>query len=421
MGIIVARRLKIITGLILFTFVTVHLMNLAIGFFSLPLADQLRPVMMFPFSNRPVGAILFASVTLHMFLGLQALYKRNTLQMTRHDTVQLVTALLIIPLLVPHAWSMIANKQMLGITPGYFELFQFFWIKEPIAGIRQVLLLIVIWVHGCLGLFTWLRIKLWWPRLANYANLIAVIIPVLALLAFVDGGMRALGASGFDPAGYAREPFHSQPGSNPPTQPHGVSKPGKPDSNTAGITFNNGAQIQKPNDKNNRPVETDPVKIKQTQTFIGQVKWRITYGYLALLLAVLLARAFRLRGQCPELEVRYASGDVVKRPAGMNLLEMATVSDIPHANLCRGRGRCGTCRIRIHDSDGKLDPPSQIERDTLTRTGSAENVRLACQLTPGPGVITIERLIPPDVQPHQLHNAKSSANSVSPEPMAEQS
>ena len=83
---------------------------------------------------------------------------------------------------------------------------------------------------------------------------------------------------------------------------------------------------------------------------------------------------------------------------GLNLLELSTINDIPHASLCRGRGRCGTCRVRIHRSESELDPPNDIERETLARTGSGKDVRLACQLKPGPGVIVIERLLTPEVQ-----------------------
>ncbi len=483
------RQLKIITGLFLFLFVTVHLVNLAIGFFSLPVAEQLRPILMKPFSNPVGGNLLIGAALLHMLLGIHALYKRNTLQMTHHDSVQLFTALMIPPLMIPHTWVLIANHRMLGFSANYYDLFQQYWITDPLSGFRQVVLVMVLWIHGCIGLFTWLRIKPWWPRVSTFAHPLAVAIPVLALLAFVDGGKRALQEYGLDSSGEYLAPYkpdsasnsygknsytsgddyssgdsYGGPGSSyrqgdgatssksysghsyatePATDAYGSSygnrgsssgsygqssAPTEPAADGYGYSADYGAQDlsadQPAKGANNRPPrETDPAVIQSTQAFIELVQWRIIWGYAALLLAVLLARAVRVRGTGNLVEVHYANGDVLKRPVGLNFLEIANINDIPHANLCRGRGRCGTCRIRVIGTENALAPPSEIERATLARTGGGdENVRLACQLTPGPGVISIERLLPPDIQAHHLADLADSGNSPSepPQTIAEQ-
>lgn len=454
-----ARRLKIISGLILFVFVTVHLVNLAIGFFSLPLADQLRPVLLFPFSNPVGGNILIASALLHMMLGVQALYKRNTLRMTAHDTVQLVSALLIPVLLIPHSWVLIANNLMLGIRVSYFDIFNYYWVIEPLSGLRQVLLVLVIWIHGCIGLFTWLGLKPWWPRVSSYTHILAVAIPVLALLAFVDGGKRAILENSEDPGrgynasvksneqsdsgesgdynGSKESSSASDPYSDSNSQPdqkksndygsyeQSDSQSNAPAKTGYGQSYRDETSTEEPpktqptNDKRGPPRETDPVKIKEIRTFIDMVKWRFIIGYIALILIVLGARAIRVRNTGQMVEVHYASGKVLKRPAGLNLLEIANLNDIPHANLCRGRGRCGTCRIRIINSSTDLDPPTDLERQTLSRTGSDDDVRLACQLTPGPGVISIERLLPPNIQPHELHKVTNTTDTDSPATVTE--
>ena len=91
------RTLRIVTGIVLFVFVTTHLLNMSLGLVSLQLLDSARYYFMLPWSN-PLGFLVLAgSMTIHGGLGLVAIYWRNTLQMTRYDLIQTVSALLIIP------------------------------------------------------------------------------------------------------------------------------------------------------------------------------------------------------------------------------------------------------------------------------------------------------------------------------------
>ena len=46
----------------------------------------------------------------------------------------------------------------------------------------QFALLIVAWVHGCIGLYFWLRLKRFFARAAPYLLAAAVLVPTLALL-----------------------------------------------------------------------------------------------------------------------------------------------------------------------------------------------------------------------------------------------
>ena len=368
------RKLRIVTGMILFVFVTMHLSNLCLGVISVDLVDKTRPGFMLLWTNPVGGTLLVISALVHMAMGLQALYRRNTLKMTTEDTVQFVSALIIPPLMIPHVWGIIATVNMLEVEVTFTSIFRFFWIDAPQEGLRQVLLVVAIWTHGCIGMFTWLRLKSWWPRVSGFIYPLAVAIPVLALLGFVEGGNAALEAM-FSPT------------ANTPTQ---------------------------------QPSPLSPEDVASTLAFINQTKMVMIYFYLAAVAAVLFGRWFRLRGRADFVKVRYADGRVVKAPVGMTLLEIANINDVPHANLCRGRGRCGTCRVIIHKSDSELPPPSDIESQTLKRLDSPDNTRLACQIIPGPGRIRIERLLQPDIKPQELHSASQSSSQKAPASTMEQ-
>ena len=87
------RRLRLVSGVVLFAYVVGHLANLSLGLVSLQTMEAARPAFMWLWQN-PVGlALLYGSMVLHMVLGLLALYQRGTLRMSSSDSLQLVLAL----------------------------------------------------------------------------------------------------------------------------------------------------------------------------------------------------------------------------------------------------------------------------------------------------------------------------------------
>jgi len=354
-----ARKLRIFTGLILFAFIAGHLINMALGVVSLQWVENSRPYFMFIWANPVGGNILLISIVLHMVLGMHALYLRNTLKMSAYDLVQFLSAVLIMPLLIPHAWGVVGSMTLLNFQLTFPYMIQFFWIETPLEGLRQVLLVVVIWVHACIGMFTWLRLRSWWPTVGPYIYPLAVAIPVLALLGFAEGGNKAveLMRSGIAPI---------------------VPGPADPS------------------------IQLDRETFFQNFAFLDTVKWYLLYGYGAIVAGVMFARFLRLRKNRGILKIHFRNSwgnerSIVTK-AGPTLLEIAIANDIPHANLCRGRGRCGTCRVLVDTTDQTLPPPSELEQATLTRLECPPDMRLACQLKPEQGSIDVEQLIEPDIE-----------------------
>jgi len=343
------RTLRIVTGIVLFVFVATHLLNMSVGLISLQALDQARPIFMLPWSN-PVGFfVLVGSMIIHGALGLVAIYWRNTLQMTRSDLIQTISALLIIPLLASHVLGVTLAAKMFSFEPSYQATLNVFWVQAPAEGLRQVMVVGVTWIHGCIGLFTWMRLKSWWPKAALIAYPLAVLIPVLALLGFVEAGNQVVELS-----------------SNAVT---------------------------------NAPPLSEEAAAAQAAAFnlYNKIKWSVIGIYLAIVTVVLIARKFRLRSTKTDiLTLSYLTGDTIRTEGGVSLLEAALLNDLPHAHMCKGRGRCGTCRVRIMSSSVDLPEPSEAERKTLVRFESPDNIRLACQLVPVSGKIKLERMLPPD-------------------------
>lgn len=352
-----AKRIRIISGLVLFAFVTMHLLNVAFGLHSIASMDFVRPVLMGVWTTTAGNMILATCLAVHFVLGLAAIYHRNTLRLSPTDAVQIVASLAIVPLLTPHVVGTAVAAQF-GVVNTFSTLIPYFWIDKPSEGLRQVLLLAFLWIHGCVGVFTWLRIQPWWPRIGAFLHPLAVAVPVLGLLGFVQAGNEAI-AHFEDPAAFA------QPLAIPPM------------------------------------VLTRP--FEEILGILGRINWTVFVVYLITVTTVFVARWWRLRGSRRHVQISFVGGPVVDASTGLNILEIARLNHVPIANLCRGRGRCGTCRVRILETSDSLAPPHAAEAATLARVGAGPDVRLACQLEPPAGVIRVERLLPPFMRPRELH------------------
>jgi adenylate cyclase len=122
--------------------------------------------------------------------------------------------------------------------------------------------------------------------------------------------------------------------------------------------------------------------------------WSIAAA-VALPVMVLLARlvrAWRERNGAA-IRITYPHGQSVRVPLGFSVLEASRSADIPHASICGGRGRCSTCRIRVVGGADKAPGPAAGERAVLERVSAGPQVRLACQLRPL-GDISVVPLLP---------------------------
>ncbi len=108
----------------------------------------------------PLGlALLYGALLLHILLGLQALYASRFFRLRAGEILQLGSGLLIPPLLVSHIVGTRVAFATEGLDKGYAQELYTFWIAAPMLGVMQVAVLVVAWIHGCTGLYFWLRLK----------------------------------------------------------------------------------------------------------------------------------------------------------------------------------------------------------------------------------------------------------------------
>ncbi|MGF1476521.1 MAG: 2Fe-2S iron-sulfur cluster-binding protein [Geminicoccaceae bacterium] len=367
-------KLRIATGLVLFLFVFTHLTNLAFGLISIEMMETSRVIVMAPWNNPIGGPLLILSFLIHGSLGLWTLYRRNTLLMRGGDAAQALLGVAIVPLLLPHIMGTGIGPAISGAQPNYPWVLAVYWLYAPALGIQQVIALIVVWVHGCYGLFLWMHVQNWWGRLGGLTYPVALIVPVAGLLGFVEAGKSLLSKS-------ANPEFMA-------------------------------------------PVREVAREYNPIAGDLWTLHDRILIGYAILVGILLVARLIRDRGTRAQVEMAYDDGPVIRRPAGLSMLEMGQREEVPHASLCGGRGRCGSCAVRVLAGTDRLTPPHAHEEATLRRIEAEPSMRLACQAVPTGGSLAIQRVFPPEIQPvgyrELLRDRHAPPSEQAAEPMAEQ-
>jgi adenylate cyclase len=317
-----AAQLRLASGVILFAFAATHFLNHALGLVSIDMMESVRELRIAVTRSIPGTAILLIAAITHFLLGVWRFLNRRSLRIRPNEWVQLAFGLLIPLLLLRHIIGTRIPHELYGTNDNYVYAM---WTMWPAEATRQALLMILVWVHGCIGLHHWLMFKSWYQKSRWLWNGLAVLIPALSFAGFASAGRAARFETEFE----------------------------------------------------------NPYTPAQIELLYGIMDWAL-YGYVAILLALVGARvALTLADRYRQhVMVTYTGGPKVSAPHGLSLLEVSRLYNIPHASVCGGRARCSTCRVRVVEGLAEQPPADETERKVLQRVGAPLNVRLACQLKP---------------------------------------
>jgi adenylate cyclase len=331
------RQIRLVCGLVLFGYIVSHFLNHALGNISLDaLAAGVNVHTLF-WQFPPVAAAFYIAVTVHAGLGIYALYERRQFRWKAIEPLQLMLGLSIPALVVAHVVGVRLGQSLFGQEKLYPQVFYAYWVVKPYKVWLMYTVLIVAWVHGCIGLYFWLRMKVFFKRAAPFLLAAAVLIPTLAMLGLYQGG-RAV-----------------------------VEQSADQEWSMENLT--------------RRRVGT-----AAEQNVLDDVTEYFLVGYAGLLALVLAARGLRamMERRVGMVNLSYGNGRTVRVPKGLSVLEASLRYNVPHASVCGGRARCSTCRIRVIGDCSALPEPSNREAFVLNRVGAGgdPSIRLACQLRP---------------------------------------
>ena len=339
-------RLRLWTGFVLFLFAATHLANHALGLVSLDAMEAGRHYFVGFWRTPPAELTLLLCALVHAGLGFWQLWQRRSLRMPPVEALQLLLGCLIPFWLVGHVLATGVLRRLADVRDSYAFVLEL----AGAPGLWSLTTLVtLVWLHGCIGLHRWLRLESWYRRLHALLLVLALLLPVLAVLGAVSGSRDYAQRKAADPAwaeALARE-------------------------------------------------QRWPSAERRAQLVVAPER-RITEGVQWFLLLLLAGRGVRyLVERRRHVRLTYPGGRVVSVPRGLTVLEASRVRGVPHAAVCGGKGRCSTCRLRLGRGSAGLAPPSAEERRVLARIKAPEDVRLACQLRPA-GDLAVTPLMPAD-------------------------
>jgi adenylate cyclase len=341
------RQVRLVSGVVMFAYLVSHFLNHALGNISMEaLAIGVYWHTAF-WQFLPITILFYTACVVHTALGIWALYERRQFRWKAIEPLQLALGLSVPMLIIAHVIGIRLGQTLFGHERLYPQVLFLYWIWAPYRIPMMLAVMTIAWVHGCIGLYFWLRMRAFYKRAAPFLLATAVLIPTLSMLGFYQGGRMVI-----------------------------------------------------ENDSIEWRAET------QSESQIGtraeaQTLERITdyflYGYFGLIGVALLARGARAinerrRGM---INLSYGNGRTVRVPRGLSVLEASLRNNVPHASVCGGRARCSTCRIRIIGDHDALPEPSQREAFVLGRVGTADpSIRLACQLRPNSDISFFQLFLP---------------------------
>lgn len=323
------QRIRLGAGLILFAFAALHFINTGLGLVSLSAVETFDAWRISVTRSLPGTCVLGAALLVHIGLAVYKLVGRLTLRLPRWELFQIATGLAIPLLLFPHIVNTRLAATLFGVHDTYpYELLRL-WQDSSIS---QSFLLLLVWIHGCVGLHFWLRLAPGYRTFAPILLVLATLVPAAGIAGFAAGGAEVVSANA-SPAAFA--------------------------------AFK--ASVHWPSD------HADTLQRYREWTWYG-------YGtLLGLVVIILLTRTF-LQSRRPRIPIAYVGGPQVTAPVGPTLLEVSRAYGVPHACVCGGRARCSTCRVQVVEGLETLAPPSPAERDTLASIKASPDTRLACQI-----------------------------------------
>jgi adenylate cyclase len=341
------RQVRLATGVILFAYLVSHFLNHALGNISLEaLASGVQLHMAF-WQFLPVTILFYAACLVHTALGIWALYERRQFRWKAIEPLQLALGLSIPMMIIAHIIGVRLGQTLYGHEKLYPQILFLYWIWAPWRIPMMLAVMTIAWVHGCIGLYLWLRMRAFYKRAAPFLLAAAVLIPTLSMLGFYQSGR---------------------------------------------MVIDNDSTEWRAETQSERQIGTRAEAQK-----LDRITDYFLFGYFGLIGIALVARGVRAvnerrRGM---INLSYGNGRTVRVPRGLSVLEASLRNNVPHASVCGGRARCSTCRIRIVGDHSDLPEPSQREAFVLGRVGTSDpSIRLACQLRPDSDISFFQLFLP---------------------------
>ena len=176
------RRWRLVSGTTMFVYIATHMLNHALGAWSLGSAEAGLETATAIWRSLPGTVLLYGAAAVHFALALDTLYERRHWKLPVIEWVRLWAGFSLPWLLIGHVYSTRVTDDWFAAVASYQNIVGAL-ARGGLQG-WQIALLAPGWIHGCLGL---------WITLRRYP-LMQTLKPALVALML---GLPALSAVGF--------------------------------------------------------------------------------------------------------------------------------------------------------------------------------------------------------------------------------
>src|SRR6476659_5051447 len=158
------RQIRLACGLMLFAYLVSHFLNHALGNISMnALAAGVWYHTAF-WQFLPVAIVFYTAAVVHTGLGIWALYERRQFRWKAIEPLQLVLGLSIPALIISHIAGVRLGQTLFGHEKLYPQVLFAYLIVWPYKIWLMLAVMTIAWIHGCIGLYFWLRMKRFYQR-----------------------------------------------------------------------------------------------------------------------------------------------------------------------------------------------------------------------------------------------------------------
>ncbi|WP_446904718.1 hypothetical protein [Burkholderia sp. YIM B11467] len=179
-----ARRLQLASGILLWLYISIHMVNHALGIWSIDIAERALHLAIGLWRSVPGTILLYGAAGLHFALAIRTIYGRRHWALPPAEWLRLWAGLSLPMLLIRHVVGTRVATSFYGFEPNYERVI----VSLLTSGTQglQIALLAPGWLHGSLGLWFHLRRHAFWHRARFVLLAVLVLLPVLSAAGFVQ-------------------------------------------------------------------------------------------------------------------------------------------------------------------------------------------------------------------------------------------
>jgi adenylate cyclase len=180
---ITTRHLRLASGIVLLSYVSLHMINHALGIWSIALAERGLTWSIALWQSLPGTVLLYGAAGLHFALACRTVYTRRHWDLPIIEWVRLWAGFSLPLLLIGHVVTTRLGATLYHTEPSYHLVVT--TLARSGAQGWQLALLAPGWLHGCLGLWLSLQRFALMRRAKPFLIGIVVLVPLLSAFGFL--------------------------------------------------------------------------------------------------------------------------------------------------------------------------------------------------------------------------------------------